>query len=50
MRRDSQILRLFHSVQGHCCSGVYTALFLTGYLSKADIDTYALDGSNLIVY
>ena len=29
---------------------MYAALYLTGYLSKADIDSYALDGSNLMAH
>ena len=51
LRRDpSDFHDSFILSKGHCCSGVYAALFLTGYLSKADIDTYALDGSNLMAH
>jgi transketolase len=51
LRRDSE--RFYDSFilsKGHCCAGVYAALQLTGYLEKDVIETYAMDGSDLMAH
>lgn len=41
--RDSFVLS-----KGHACTALYAILYHKGYLSKLDIESYGLDGSNLM--
>lgn len=36
--------------KGHCCTGVYAALALRGFLSMEELETYGKDGSRLMAH
>jgi transketolase len=36
--------------KGHCCAGVYAALYYSNYLQLSDIDSFGADGSKLMAH
>lgn len=51
LQRDSVSVKdAFILSKGHCCAGVYAALYLCNYITAEDIDSYGSDGSRLMAH
>lgn len=49
-RDENKVKDSFILSKGHCCAGVYAALYLCKYITIKDIETYGKDGSSLMAH